>query len=100
MPVPLRPNDRWSMDFVADTFGTSRGLRILAINDAFCNENLRLVGHASISGVRVVRESDNLVRLNGKPAYVVSDDGTDFASQAIRTWASENRVELYDIHPS
>ena len=33
MPVPLRPNDRWSMDFVADTFGASRRLRILAIND-------------------------------------------------------------------
>ena len=31
MPVPLRPNDRWSMDFVADTFGASRRLRILAI---------------------------------------------------------------------
>jgi hypothetical protein len=30
MPVPLRPNDRWSMDFVADTFGALRRLRILA----------------------------------------------------------------------
>jgi putative transposase len=45
MPVPLRPNDRWSMELgaarpsslrfvsVSDTFGASRRLRILAIND-------------------------------------------------------------------
>ena len=49
MPVPLRPNDRWSMDFVADTFGASRRLRILAINDDFCRENLCLVGDTSMS---------------------------------------------------
>ena len=74
MPVPLRPNDRWSMDFVADTFGASRRLRILAINDDFCRENLCLVGDTSISGVRVARELDTLVRLYGKPACIVSDN--------------------------
>jgi len=52
MPVPLRPNDRWSMDFVADTFGASRRLRILAINDDCCRENLCLGGDTSISGVQ------------------------------------------------
>lgn len=74
MPVPLRPNDRWSMDFVADTFGASRRLRILAINDDCCRENLCLVGDTSISGVRVARELDTLVRLYGKPACIVSDN--------------------------
>jgi hypothetical protein len=50
MPEPLRPHDRWSMDFVADTFGASRRLRILAINDDCCRENLCLLGDTSISG--------------------------------------------------
>ncbi len=36
MPVPLRPNDRWSMDFAAETFGVSRRLRIPAINEDAC----------------------------------------------------------------
>ncbi len=37
-PVPgtLRPNDRWSMDFVADMFGASRTFRISAIKDDCC----------------------------------------------------------------
>ena len=99
MPVPLRPNDRWSMDFVADTFGASRRLRILAINDDCCRENLCLVGDTSISGGRVARELDTLVRLYGKPACIVSDNGTEFTSRAILKWASENKVEWHYIDP-
>jgi len=99
MPLPLRPNDRWSMDFVADTFGASRRLRILAINDDCCRENLCLMGDTSISGVRVARELDTLVRLYGKPTCIVSDNGTEFTSRAILKWASENQVEWHYIDP-
>jgi putative transposase len=74
MPVPIRPNDRWSMDFVADTFGAFRQLRILAINYACYRENLCLLGDTSISGICVTREFDTLVRLYGKTACIVSDN--------------------------
>lgn len=87
------------MDFVADTFGASRRLRILAINDDACRENLCLLGDTSISGARVARELDTLVRLYGKPACIVSDNGTEFTSRAILKWASENRVEWHYIDP-
>jgi putative transposase len=39
-----------------------------------CRENLCLLGDTSISGVRVARELDTLVRLYGKPACIVSDN--------------------------
>jgi len=74
MPVPLAPGARWSMDFVSDTFGASRKFRILAINDDCCRENLFLIADTSISGARVARELDTLVRLYGKPACIVSDN--------------------------
>lgn len=76
MPVPLRSSNRWSMDFAAETFGVSRRLSIMAINEDACRENLCLLGHTGISGVRVARELDTLVRLYGKPACIVSDNGT------------------------
>ncbi|GAA4772819.1 hypothetical protein GCM10023219_20010 [Stakelama sediminis] len=100
-PVPgaLRPGDRWSLDFVADTFGASRKFRILAINDDCCRENLCLVADTSISGARVARELDALVRLHGKPACIVSDNGTEFTSRAILQWASKNKVEWHYIDP-
>lgn len=62
MPGPLHPSDRWSIDFVVDTFGASWRLRTLAINDDCRRENLCLLGDTSISGVRVARELDMLVR--------------------------------------
>ena len=99
MPVPLAPGARWSMDFVSDTFGASRKFRILAINDDCCRENLCLVGDTSISGARVARELDTLVRLYGKPACIVSDNGTEFTSRAILEWAGKNQIEWHYIDP-
>jgi putative transposase len=99
MPEALRPNQRWSMDFVSDTFGPSRRFRILAVNDDCCRENLGLVADTSISGARVARELDAMVRLYGKPSSIVSDNGTEFTSKAILKWAKDNDVEWHYIDP-
>jgi putative transposase len=114
MPVPLRPNQRWSLDFLSDTFGACRKFRILAVNDDGCRENLCLVADTSISGARVARELDALVRIYGKPACIVSDNrcpagdlsktnlprgGTEFTSKAILKWANDNKVEWHYIDP-
>ncbi len=74
MPVALRPGERWSLDFVSDTFGASRKFRMLAVNDDCCRENLCLMADTSISGARVARELDALVRVYGKPTCIVSDN--------------------------
>ncbi|WP_156894287.1 IS3 family transposase [Rhodobacter xanthinilyticus] len=99
MPVPLRPNQWWSLDFLSDTFGACRKFRILAVNDDRCRENLALIADTSISGARVARELDALVRIYGKPACIVSDNGTEFTSKAILKWANENGVEWHYIDP-
>jgi putative transposase len=99
MPVAPRPNDRWSLDFLSDTFGASRRFRILAVNDDCCRESLGLIADTSISGARVARELDALVRLYGKPKSIVSDNGTEFTSRAILRWADENGVDWHYIDP-
>ncbi len=80
MPVVLRPGERWSLDFVSDTFGASRKFRMLAVNDDCCRENLCLMADTSISGARVARELDALVRIYGKPTCIVSPS-RDIAAQ-------------------
>jgi putative transposase len=99
MPEALRPGERWSLDFLSDTFGASRRFRILAVNDDCCRENLCLMADTSISGARVARELDALVRLYGKPTSIVSDNGTEFTSRAILKWANENGVDWHYIDP-
>jgi putative transposase len=58
-----------------------------------------VIPDTSISGARVARELDALVRIYGKPASIVSDNGTEFTSKAILKWANENGVEWHYIDP-
>ena len=81
MPEALRPGERCSPDFLSDTFSASRRFRILAVNDDCCRENLGLIADTSISGACVAREPEALVRLYGKPAGIVSDNGTEFTKR-------------------
>ena len=74
MPQAARANARWSLDFLANRFGASRKVRILAVIDDCCRENLCLMADTSISGARVARELDALVRVYGRPASIVSDN--------------------------
>ncbi|WP_085978302.1 IS3-like element ISRosp2 family transposase [Roseobacter sp. MED193] len=99
MPEALKPGERWSLDFLSDTFGASRRFRILAVNDDCCRENLCLMADTGISGARVARELDALVRIYGKPASIVSDNGTEFTSRAILKWANDNGVDWHYIDP-
>ena len=99
MPEALRPGERWSLEFLSDMFGASRRFRILAVNDDCCRENLCLMADTSISGARVARELDALVRVYGKPASIVSDNGTGFTSRAILKWANDNDVDGHYIDP-
>jgi hypothetical protein len=57
---------------VSDTFDASRKFRILAVNDDCCCENQCFMADTRISGARVARELDALVRVYGKPACIFS----------------------------
>ncbi len=52
-----------------------------------------------LRGLVIRGELDMLVRLYGKPACIVSDNGTEFTSRAILEWAGKNQVEWHYIDP-
>jgi putative transposase len=99
MTIPMRPNDRWSLDFVADQLTDGRRFRILAIVDDCTRECLGLVADTSLSGVRVARELDRLMIERGKPTMIVSDNGSEFTSNAILAWAGRTKVDWHYIAP-
>ncbi len=99
MTIPQGPNQRWSTDFVQDVLTDGRRFRIWALVDDFTRECLALVADTSISGRRVARELDRVVELRGRPRMIVSDNGTEFTSNAMLDWASANGVEWHFIAP-
>ena len=99
MLLPLAPNERWSLDFVSDQFTDGRRFRILTVVDDCTRECLALLADTSLSGVRVVRELDRLIAERGKPKMIVSDNGTEFTSNAILTWVEGAGVQWRYIAP-
>jgi putative transposase len=97
MLVPQWPNDRWSLDFVADQFIDGRRMRILVVVDDCTRECLTLVADTSISGLRVARELDRLLVERGKPRTIVSDNGTELTSNAILRWTDDHKVAWHYI---
>jgi putative transposase len=99
MLVPQWPNDRWSLDFVADQFIDGPRLRILVVVDDCTRESLALVPDTSVSGIRVARDLDRLMVAYGKPTTIVSDNGTELTSSAILRWTDDHKVERHYIAP-
>jgi putative transposase len=99
MTLPQGPNQRWSLDFVSDTFTDSRRFRILAVVDDFTRECLCLVADTSLSGMRVARELDTVMAERGRPSLCVSDNGTEFTSTAILRWSQDTAIDWHYIAP-
>lgn len=99
MVLPDKANERWSLDFLSDAFTDGRRFRILAVVDDFTRECLGLVADTSLSGVRVARELDIIIDRRGKPATIVSDNGTELTSIAILKWQQEAGVGWRYIAP-
>jgi transposase InsO family protein len=97
--VEARVNARWSLDFVHDQFAWGRRFRILNIVDDVTRECLAAIPDTSISGKRVARELTMLVEARGKPRMIVSDNGTEFTSNAILSWAKGHAVDWHYIAP-
>ena len=99
MGVPDGPDQRWSLDFVSDAFTDGRRFRILCVIDDFSRECIGLVADTSLSGERVGRELDTIIRRRGKPKTIVSDNGTELTSMAILEWTQKRKVDWHYIAP-
>jgi putative transposase len=99
MAAAVRPNDRWSLDFVSDQMVDARRFRVLAIYDDCTRECLAAVADVSLSGRRVARELDLLIASRAKPRSIISDNGTELTSNAILSWCADTRVDWHYIDP-
>ncbi len=99
LALPSGPNDRWSLDFVSDSFTDGRRFRALAVVDDCTRECLALVADTSLSGVRVARELDAIIAARGRPRTCVSDNGTELTSMAILAWSKATGVDWHYIQP-
>jgi hypothetical protein len=69
-----RPNEKWSMDFVAARLLDGRWFRVLTVVDQFTRECLALVADSALNGHRVALALSRLVAERGTPESITADN--------------------------
>jgi len=86
---------------VHDQLACGRRLRILNVIDNVTRECLASIADTSIPGARVARElSQVIARRGATPGMIVSDNGTEFTSNAMLAWSEAAGVAWHFIAPA
>lgn len=96
---PLAANQVWSMDFVFDRTAEGRSIKSLTVVDDATHEAVAIVPERAMGGQQLVRILDQLVWTRGLPQAIRTDNGKEFCSRAMLTWAHARGVQLFLIEP-
>lgn len=96
---PLSANQVWSMDFVFDRTAEGRVIKNLTVVDDATHEAVAIVPERAIGGQQLARILDQLAKTRGLPKAIRTDNGKEFCSRALLTWAHARGVQLFLIEP-
>jgi putative transposase len=91
--------ERWSLDFVSDRLGDGRRFRVLTLVDNVSRVSPALEADFSLSGARVVQVLERVAPVWGIPQRIAVDNGPEFISKALDTWAYRHGVQLEFSRP-
>jgi transposase InsO family protein len=88
------PNQRWSMECGSDRLVDGRWFRILTVVDQCRRECLCAHADRSQTGEKVSAQLERVRALRGAPEAITSDNGSEFADQAMDYWAHQVASEI------
>ena len=97
--VPAQMNQCWSIDFMSDSLWCGRRFRTFNVLDDFNREVLAIDVDLNLPAERVIRTLERIVAWRGYPAKLRMDNGPEFISLKLATWAEDNNVALEFIKP-
>ena len=99
LSVPTKPNQVWSMDFMSDALADGRAIRSLNVIDDYNREGLAVDVDLSMPSLRVIRTLEQIMEWRGKPAMIRCDNGPEYVSNQLVTWAIKHNITLMYIQP-
>ena len=87
------------MDFMHDQLEDGRRFRLLNVIDDYNREGLGMEVDFSLPAERVIRALEQIIDWRGKPALIRCDNGPEYISGALATWAHKAGIELVYIQP-
>ena len=100
--VRLRPayqDHVWSYDFMVSRTRDGRPLRLLNLIDEYSRECLSIDVARQLNAEDVLERLTHLFVLRGVPAYIRSDNGSEFTAKEVRQWLAQVGVKTLYIEP-
>ena len=99
LAVPEAKNRVWSMDFMHDQLSDGRSFRLFNVLDDFNREGLGIEADLSLPSARVIRSLEQIIEWRGKPDAIRCDNGPEYISGALQSWAERHAMRLDYIQP-
>ena len=99
LAVPRRINATWSMDLMHDALADGTSFRTFNVLDDYNREGLGIEVDRLLPALRVIRTLDRIIEWRGKPDAIRCDNGPEYISGHLTTWADRRRITLQYIQP-
>ncbi len=99
LAAPDALNQTWSTDFMHDQLQDGRSYRLFNVIDDFNREALGIEADFSLPSERVIRSLEQINEWRGKPTMLRCDNGPEYVSGALITWARERVSRLNMRNP-
>ena len=86
-PTDQPTDERWSLDFMSDTLGNGRRIRVLTAIDHFSRVSPGIEVDYSLTSQRVVEMLERLSTTVGRPKVLCVDNGPEFSGRVLDQWA-------------
>ena len=93
------PGHVWSWDFIMDRTTDGRAVKMLTMVDEYPRQCLLIHPARSITSGQVLDTLQRLADLKGAPAFIRSDNGSEFIAHIIQDWCFTAKVQTLYIEP-
>ena len=93
-PSVTKPNDTWTLDFVADQLANGQRFRALTVVDVCTRESVAIEVGQRLRSEHVVQVLNRLTAQRGAPTRLFCDNGSEFCSQIVDLWAYQHQVRI------
>ncbi|QEN09006.1 IS3 family transposase [Oceanispirochaeta crateris] len=97
--IPKTPGKLWAIDFVSDSVGNHKKLKVLTVIDPTTNRSPIIHAGFSINGRHVSEILDRAGEKHGYPETLQCDNGPEFRSKELDKWCYEKGIKISFSRP-